>query len=223
MFREWKTRQNSIIWLYGISGCGKTVLSSTIITDLEKSKNCPSLVYFYFDFRDDQKQTLDHMIRSLIDQLYAKREESRGSLDRLFQSCNGGTLQPTCKELCECFLDMIQQVKEVWIVIDGLDECTTRDGPWNKGLLSWMEHLHGYVKSNSHLLTTSQPKYDIQSRLEPWTRVEDRCELREDIITHDITAYVEHRIEGEEFKRWRNHKNVQEEIRKEVLNKVNGM
>ena len=222
-YGEWKTRRNSILWLHGISGCGKTVLSSTIITDLQESQGSPLLLYFYFDFRDDKKQTLRNMICSLIDQLYAKREESRSPLDRRFQSCHNGNTQPTCKVLCEDFLDMIRQVKEVWIVLDGLDECTTRDGSWHEGLLSWMAHVHSSEETNAHLLVTSRPEEDIQSRLEPWTRIEDRMELPKDTISNDIRAYVEHRIQGEEFKRWRLRPKVQEEIRNKVVSKGNGM
>ena len=37
MYIQWKTQQNSALWLYGIPGCGKTILSSTIIEDLEKT------------------------------------------------------------------------------------------------------------------------------------------------------------------------------------------
>jgi hypothetical protein len=43
-------------------GCGKTILSSTIVEDLEKTLPLPTLLYFYFDFSDVYKQTLDNMV-----------------------------------------------------------------------------------------------------------------------------------------------------------------
>ena len=35
VYVQWKTQQNSRLWIYGIPGCGKTILSSTIIEDLK--------------------------------------------------------------------------------------------------------------------------------------------------------------------------------------------
>jgi hypothetical protein len=67
------------------------------------------------------------MVRSLISQLYYKCEGKQ--LDSLFSSCEDGRRQPTCESLCRAFLDIIEQVKEVWIILDALDECRTRKGP----------------------------------------------------------------------------------------------
>src|SRR5439155_25271684 len=47
VFAKWKTRQNSFLWLHGIPGCGKTILSSAIIKDLD-SKLSSQALYFYF-------------------------------------------------------------------------------------------------------------------------------------------------------------------------------
>src|SRR5437763_5090980 len=52
VFAKWKKKQNSFLWLYGIPGCGKTILSSTIIENLKRTIPHQSLLYFYFDFKD---------------------------------------------------------------------------------------------------------------------------------------------------------------------------
>ena len=139
IFAQWKTRPNSFLWLHGIPGCGKTILSSTIIEDLDKSASSRALLYF--DFNDTGTQSLDNMIRSLISQLYHKREDTRKPLDSLFSSCDDGRRQPTTESLCETLQNMFQQVDEVDIVLDALDECRTRKGTRNQGLLSWMKAL----------------------------------------------------------------------------------
>src|SRR2546423_9103116 len=82
-FAKWKTQRNSL-WLYGIPGCGKTILSSTIIEDLKRTFPRQSLLYFYFDFNDTGKQTLESMVRSLISQLYCEYEDTWKQLDPLF-------------------------------------------------------------------------------------------------------------------------------------------
>ncbi|KAI7978765.1 hypothetical protein EIK77_006985 [Talaromyces pinophilus] len=57
-FINWKTQRNSFLWLYGIPGCGKTILSSTIIEYLASTPSSP-LLSFYFVFNDTSKQTLE--------------------------------------------------------------------------------------------------------------------------------------------------------------------
>jgi hypothetical protein len=59
------------LWLYGIPGCGKTILSSTIIEDVLYHYHDPTMavIYFYFDFNDVEKQQYEKMLRSLITQL----------------------------------------------------------------------------------------------------------------------------------------------------------
>ncbi|CAN9450612.1 unnamed protein product [Alternaria alternata] len=71
-FSEWKERTASRLWLYGIPGCGKTILSSTIIENLlQYCHDDTNIVtaYFYFDFNDTQKQDPELMLRSLLCQL----------------------------------------------------------------------------------------------------------------------------------------------------------
>ncbi|KAM0802159.1 ankyrin repeat-containing domain protein, partial [Usnea florida] len=68
----WKTTPGSFLWLYGTPGCGKTILSSTILQNvLEEceAKTASAVLYFYFDFNDAEKERHEKMIRSLISQL----------------------------------------------------------------------------------------------------------------------------------------------------------
>jgi hypothetical protein len=47
--------RKSFLWLYGIAGCGKTILTSTAIEDAIgycQSNTGSAIAYFYFDFND---------------------------------------------------------------------------------------------------------------------------------------------------------------------------
>ena len=97
-YAEWKASPSSFIWLYGIPECGKTILSSTIIEDvLQYCINNPgkAAAYFYFDFKDLQKQSSEFMIKSLITQLSQQRMGISPLLDSLFRSSNNGQRQPS--------------------------------------------------------------------------------------------------------------------------------
>jgi hypothetical protein len=218
-FAKWKTRRNSFLWLNGIPGCGKTILSSTIIEHLDTMPSSHPLLYFYFDFKDTSKQELDSMIRSLINQLYYKCVDTQKHLDLLFSSCNNRLCKPTCESLCEVLLQMIEQAKEVWIVLDALDECYTRKGPPTKGLLLWIKNLLQLEQTNVHLLVTSRP--EIKSEVSEWAYDDDIVPIQSDLIAGDIRAYIQTRIRG--VKEWESHPEVQHEIETRLMEKAHGM
>lgn len=85
-FSRWIKERNSFLWIYGIPGCGKTILSSTVLEHLHTGQETKPVIYFYFDFSDTNKQTLENMIWSLISQLCHEREETRVYLTSFWES-----------------------------------------------------------------------------------------------------------------------------------------
>jgi Cdc6-like AAA superfamily ATPase len=225
VFIRWKESSHSFLWLHGIPGCGKTILSSTVIEYLITSFLAQPLLYFYFDFTDAGKQTLDNVLRSLISQLYHKRKETQKLLDSLFSSCDNGRRQPTCESLCKVFLQMIEEVKEVYIVLDALDECRTRKGPLSEGLLAWIWSLSNLKQRNVHLLVTSRPEHDIMSVLRQLAQSdEDIMPIQSDLIEDDIRSYVYTRVRTSDgLKRWKSRPDVLNEIQSVLMEKAQGM
>lgn len=71
-YTNWKAAPGEILWLHGVVGCGKSVLRSTIINDIESycEQNPPNThAYWYFQFSYQDTQRVENMIRSLIRQL----------------------------------------------------------------------------------------------------------------------------------------------------------
>ncbi|KAI9791524.1 MAG: hypothetical protein M1816_003868 [Peltula sp. TS41687] len=223
-FAQWKIQRNSFLWLYGIPGCGKTILSSTIIRELDSMESFRPMLYFYFTFAETDKQSLDSMIRSLIDQLYSKCSDARKELDSLFSACGDGHQQPTTESLCTTFLQMVEQVGEVWIVLDALDECHTSKGKRTKGMLSWIRELLSSEKGTVHILMTSRPEQDIESDVRQWARDDNLVPIQGDDVSNDIRAYIYTRIrEDDDLKRWRSRPEVQNEIEARLMEKADGM
>lgn len=136
-FEEWKTTPSSFIWIHGLVGCGKTILSSAIIDALYEDDHVQrTVLYYFFDYKETAKQSFDGMIRSLIFQLHSASTDVEQPLVKLFSSCQEGIHQPSASSLCATFRDMISSTAKVSIVLDALDECQTRDE-----LLSWMEDI----------------------------------------------------------------------------------
>jgi Cdc6-like AAA superfamily ATPase len=224
-FQKWKTERRSFLWLHGIPGCGKTILSSTIIEHFVDTHPNQVLLYFYFDFTDVSKQTLDKVIRSLVSQLYHKCKDTRKLLDPLFSSCDNGLRQPTCESLCEVFLQMINQVEEVYIVLDALDECPTEKRSHSEGLLAWIQSLRNLEQINVHLLVTSRPEHDIEQVLRELAQSdEDIVPIQSALIEGDIRSYIHARVRtSKKLNRWRSRPDVLDQIERELMEKAQGM
>lgn len=222
-FCLWLTKQNSFLWLYGIPGCGKTILSSTIIDYVEKTYPDQLLLYFYFDFNDSSKQTLGNVVLSLIFQLYSKCKDTQGLLESFISACEVTQKTPTPAKLCEVFFQMIAQTKEVYIILDALDECVTRKGP--EGLLSWIQRLLRWKEKNVHLLVTSRPEHDIVLELRNLTQGdENMVNLKSDLINNDIRSYIHNRVrEDNGLTRWKSRPDVLDEVEMRLMEKANGM
>lgn len=221
-YSEWKSQPNSFLWLQGIPGCGKTILSSTIVEDLEQ-KGVQNLIYFFFDFADGDKQSFYKALGSLVVQLYCTNEGTRRQLDLLYNGCEKGDCKPSVDALYVTFQNMLQQAGEAYIILDALDECKKRKEYPTRGLLTLMKDLAKSQQSNIHLLVTSRPEQDITSSIESWARNRDIIPIQNEKVADDVRAYIKERVrESKGMERWNTRPDVQDEIEAKLSNKANG-
>ena len=164
-FTSWKLLPNSFIWLHGIPGCGKTILSSTIIKDIEKYCQLnPARVVtcFYFDFNDLEKQQPQKMLRSVITQLFFQSQSTPQTLKSLFSSCTSGERQPTPEALIATLRLIIQDLGETFIVLNALDECKDRIE-----LLEYIGTIARWKLGTLHMIATSRKEKDLEDHLGP--------------------------------------------------------
>ncbi|KAK6533050.1 hypothetical protein TWF281_007211 [Arthrobotrys megalospora] len=218
-FSKWKTERNSFLWLYGIMGCGKTILSSTIIENLSADR---PLLYFYFDFTDGNKQTFDKMIRAIIYQLYYLYGKASSHLEALYHSCEDGQTQPSPSALLQTFLNMAEETEEICLVLDALDECNKED---RANLLAWMKGIRIALEhKNIHLLVTSRPENDIESGIKRLNCTDCALGIQSSLTANDIAAYIRWRVrEDEGLERWQPFPDIQDEIETELQQRSNGM
>lgn len=118
---------------------------------------------------------------------------------------------------------MIEQVKEAWIVLDALDECSTRKGGSTEGLISWISDIVNSEQRNIHLLVTSRQEQDILAEFDEWVD-KSRVLVLSELISSDIRSYVHTKVrEGSGLKRWQSRQDVQDEIQGTLVTKANGM
>lgn len=186
-FQSWCTGSSRHLWLQGLAGCGKTVLSTTVLDQLNRDEN-RRVLSFFFDFSDTRKQKHDGMLRSLAFQLYRldSTKCSTRRLDELFRSHGNGSQEPATNAIEDAVYGMLAANTGVCIVLDALDESTSRDD-----VLKWMEIVTarsdlGHVQ----LLCTARPEPDFLGRLDRMMG-EGSCILLDNMaVNADIRAYV---------------------------------
>jgi hypothetical protein len=227
-FVRWKTTNRSLLWLFGKPGCGKTILASTAIenvTQYIQARSNQAVAYFYFTFRDADKQGPRNLLLSIISQLYSRSSTTRRVLDELFSTCTDGQRQPSIDELMNVLRQLINGFNETYIILDALDECEDPVGQkGRKGTLRCLEKVLGWKLDTLHVIITSRPEKDIEDILQPLLDAGQKICIQSALVDGDIRAYVRHKIRnGSGFARWKNRLDVQEEIESSLMARVDGM
>ncbi len=196
-------------------------MSSTVIQDvLQYCNDDPGKVvaYFYFDFKDVEKQDPERMIRSLICQLSHQCVKIPEGLDPLLSSCDDER-QPSLDVLLDVVQHMIQAFPQTYIILDALDECANKDG-----LLEILETMARWQLLNLHLMVTSRPEADIKRSLEGFVDAQNMISLHTALVDKDIRKYVRQRLSDDQsLAKWQRVHEVREEIETEVTKRADGM
>ncbi|EXK78708.1 hypothetical protein FOQG_16638 [Fusarium oxysporum f. sp. raphani 54005] len=166
------------------------------------------------------KRTVDGMLRSLVFRLYKRGIDSSRELDGLFQSHHNGRDQPATKTLLGCLHTMMRGPIKIFLVLDALDESTTRGE-----LLKWMKDVISTPElDHVRLIATGRPEAEFQREI-PHLIGKDNCLLLDkDAINADIRSYVMARLEqSPEFANWASFPSVLKQIRNEIGGKPDGM
>lgn len=219
VFQEWHSGSRRHLWLHGLAGCGKTVLSATVLDHLTKG-NDRLILGFFFDFGDATKQAVDGMLRSLAFQLYQGGAGSAGLLDASFQAHKEGRDQPATKTLSDVLFKMLAVQKKVSIVLDALDESTTRDKllSWIKAVVSSRELRH------VQLICTSRPETEFLHDIPSSIGEENHFALDKQAVNADIRSYVIAQLsQRRDFQDKRLSQDLLEQIQKKVGDGADGM
>ncbi len=168
-----------------------------------------SMAYFYFDFRDVNKQHWHDLVSSLLTQLSSRSDPRCDILSRLYFDHDNGARQPNDEALKRCLIEMLTlpDQRPTYLVIDALDECSNVSGipTSRKRVLQLVNELVELHIPNVHICVTSRPEVDIRDILErPTSR---RVSLHDQSgQKKDIEDYVRSVVYSESeliMRRWR--------------------
>ncbi|KAJ5626555.1 hypothetical protein N7528_003982 [Penicillium herquei] len=213
----WKSNSGKLLWLSGISGCGKSVLwyiilpiyspsprcaakwsetsltstSSTVIHDIKA--NCllcdgKNIAYWYFQFGDEQTQSVNAMIRSLIRQLC--QSPLLPSVTKIWETHSLRGSQPDFQELLDVLNSVLSAISgDVYLVFDALDECPgSADSRERESLLSFLVGVFEQHSSKVHILATSRADHDIERELGSFSRIDLEAPLAQDVTFYVTTS-----------------------------------
>ena len=165
------------------------------------------MAYFYFDFRDVDKQQLCNLLPSLLIQLSAQSNPCCDILSRLYSLYDYGVRKPSDRAMVECLKEMLASEVQgpTYIIMDALDECpntSTIPSP-REEVLDLVDELVDLHLPNVHICVTSRPDRNIQASLERLTRravsLHDESGQQQDIA--DYVAFLVH--SNRNMRRWR--------------------
>ena len=155
------------------------------------------MAYFYFDFRDVDKQELGNLLPSLLIQLSARSDPCCDILSRLYSSHDRGVRKPSDRAMVQCLVEMltIEAQRPTYIIMDALDECpitSTIPSP-REEVLELVEELVGLHLPNVHICVTSRPEHNIQTAFKDLTlravSLHDESGQQEDIANF-VASFV---------------------------------
>ena len=191
---RWLAEENSVLWLSGFAGSGKSVLCSTAIQSVlrdRRSDHHIGIGLFYFTFNDDSKQDESAMIRALLLQLSSQLQDGHVDLKRLHESYKVGI--PPSPVLLEYLRRLIQRFHHVYIFLDALDE-SPRNG--SRGhVLDALEIIRKWGIQHLHLFVSSRDEPDIrESLLVPTVQ---QVVMQDTGIDKDIADFISGRLSAD--------------------------
>ena len=152
-----------------------------------------SMAYYYFDFRDTEKQNRRKLLFSLLSQLSARSDLCCYILHRIYVTHDNGSHKPTDDVLIQCLKETLTSSNDrpIYIIMDALDECPNTFGMPSprEVVLDFVKELVELSLPHLRICITSRPEIDIRTIIEPLTT--RRVSLHDETgQTKDIVEYV---------------------------------
>ena len=217
-FDGWLKEGNSIMWLNGFAGSGKSVLCSTAIQfALRHRRSDPNvgIAFFYFTFTDKAKQDESAMLRALLLQLSCQLQDGHADLTRLHNSYKVGI--PPSPVLIDHLRRLIERFRDVYIVLDALDE-SPGNGP-REHVLDALEAMRNWGAHCLHLFVTSRNESDIRESLN--LSVTQEVRMQNAGINTDIENFISGRLDtNRRLEKWLPYR---EKIQKTLASRAKGV
>ncbi|ESZ96976.1 hypothetical protein SBOR_2658 [Sclerotinia borealis F-4128] len=178
-----------VLWCYGSPGCGKTILSATIIQYLQDYYASTPTVFFHCSSTDKLKQSQESIYISLLGQIIAQTTNIPQALISayFFAERYGRCRISVADRIPELLAEVLRELPALNIIIDGIDECESED------MLGILRLLNGISRdSNSiRLLFFSRDILPVRKELGMLPSIH----INTTAVQSDIDRYLREAIE----------------------------
>ncbi len=200
-----------MLWLNGVPGAGKTVLSSFVInrcSEVSGKKPSTPVLYFFFKLTDSDKNSVLAVTRSLIYQLYLFFPASLSADIVSLRDGSGKNKALSDQRLWDLFVKHAKDVANLIIVLDALDECD--------GVDILLGRMISLLQCCAKIFVVSRKEENIALALEGHPHIV----ISHEDVEADIRSYIA--VEIEKIPRFRG-KSVQQRMISAVSSGHDGM
>ena len=163
--------------------CQRTVVVDTLTSNTDP-KICIS--YCYCDYSQADTLETTNILGTIIKQLLGKTDIP-GELEQKIDRCyKDGVSGPSFEQLDDILVSAVALFSKVYIVLDGLDECSRQE---RKEVLSTLQKL-GELETVIKVFIASRDEIDIRRAF----AAECYIHVSEDDITPDVTRFVKEAV-----------------------------
>ncbi|RMZ91727.1 hypothetical protein DV736_g1067, partial [Chaetothyriales sp. CBS 134916] len=192
-FQQWlNSMKHSGLWLNGLAGYGKTVMTSFVIQNLVDCLDLErvAIAYYYFDASDSESLSLRTFLASIVRQFCARLPSLPERIVKEYdaqQARYGSSRQLGMEELASILDDLLSAQPSNIIVVDGIDESPEQEAICE--LLNMLVEAGDLV----HIFASSRPEAAIRRQLTQFAKIE----MTDIALEDDIGRYVRSRMKSE--------------------------
>ena len=150
-----------------------------------------AVAYFYFDIYEISKVTYKQLLTGLLAQLSTDfAEKCSPILEKLYATFDNGREPPFIQDILTTLKDMLELFKNVYIVIDGMDEV-----PDFGEVVGFLRTISQWGWDGLHVFLTCNQ--DVKEHPELRPLITHQYTIKRDDTTKDILDYTKHRYETE--------------------------
>ena len=187
----------NVLWLYGLAGCGKSTISTTIANHFRESGQLGAFLFFDRDVTERSDPTL--VVRTLAYQLGLFHPQ----IGEFMSTCISNTptilLSPIAFQFQKLLIDLLPTVEflsadsHIVLVLDALDECSTAED--RESLIKLLSDTSSHLCSVFRIIITSRPDIDIRYAFQSQAHIHSReLDLNSTTTSHDISSYFQHHM-----------------------------
>ena len=202
-FLGWRARSRaSLLWVSADPGCGKSVLSRTLIDEglLTLDPKQASICYFFFKNDDSSRRSGASALRAILHQLFVQKPILLKHAMSSFRE-NGQNLPDMFGSMWDIFKNAAEDpdAGETVCIIDALDECQEASAQDLIGRIGRFYSNESRKKTSLKFLITSRPYHDIENEfssvIQDMESIRLRGEEESQTIGKEIYSVIPNRIQ----------------------------